>query len=334
MKKGEFREYLVLLIIFHLARIEAVRGLVRKFVVTGATGALGSSLCGQIVKKYSNKFDDLGLCTEKVELFLGYRSEDRLKRTLVQLEQEMKDKSSQERIQITPFSCDFATGCSVERTMIDLNVKMCSEPIQSSHDLQEHLVLINNAANCLKRSSPQALQRSLDVNAIFPYRLARSVLLHGDCKPDTSVTIVNISSQDGDLSYLHSDLVEHLGRLDSKQAWEEYVERERTAWRGSDFEYAFGETPLYSFSKAVFNAATKLLSQEVEAAPGRSGERRVIAMCPGNVLSQMSTEEERITAISPTSASELVLRVASDATAYRNGQFCRVNGGVIECGGI
>ena len=78
------------------------------------------------------------------------------------------------------------------------------------------------------------------------------------------------------------------------------MNRERDAWRGSDFEYAFGETPLYSFSKAVFTTATKILSRDVA---GREG-RRVVAMCPGNVLSQMSTEEEKTSAVSPVTASE------------------------------
>ena len=171
------------------------------------------------------------------------------------------------------------------------------------------------------------LRQSLDVNAIFPYQLARSVLLHADCNQETTVTIVNISSQDGELSRLHSDLAEHIRRLNSQKEWENFVNRERDAWRGSDFEYALGETPLYSFSKAVFTTATKILSRDVA---GREG-RRVVAMCPGNDSCRCH-RGGKTSAVSPVTASELVLRVASDETGqYRNGEFCVNDKNMIEC---
>ena len=313
---------LIILIMQHVVLIEARPQVCTKFVVTGATGALGSSLCHHIVDQSIES-------TSTTDLLLGYRSESRLRQTLVQLQQRMEGKESQEKVKITPFYCDLTTGTRIEKTMMDLNIKMCSVPVGSSVDVHEHIILVNNAANCLRSSSPQVLRQSLDVNAIFPYQLARSVLLHADCNQETTVTIVNISSQDGELSRLHSDLAEHIRRLNSQKEWENFVNRERDAWRGSDFEYAFGETPLYSFSKAVFTTATKILSRDVA---GREG-RRVVAMCPGNVLSQMSTEEEKTSAVSPVTASELVLRVASDETGqYRNGEFCRVNDkNMIEC---
>ena len=90
------------------------------------------------------------------------------------------------------------------------------------------------------------------------------------------------------LSWLHSDLAKDIGQIDSIQAWEEYIKKERVTWRGNNFEYAFGDTPLYSFSKAAFTAATRLLSQEVEA-EGKKKEISVLlpyvqAMCSRRCL--------------------------------------------------
>ena len=67
-------------------------------MITGGTGALGSSLCGTIVKKFRNQFDEYGAALEKNELLLGYRSEDRLRQTLVQLEHDLEEVSSKERV--------------------------------------------------------------------------------------------------------------------------------------------------------------------------------------------------------------------------------------------
>lgn len=58
-------------------------------------------------------------------------------------------------------------------------------------------------------------------------------------------------------------------------------------------EYAFGPTPMYSVSKAFLNVGTKLLQSAYE----KNKRSRVIAVCPGNFLSPMSTAEETLDAI-------------------------------------
>jgi NAD(P)-dependent dehydrogenase (short-subunit alcohol dehydrogenase family) len=52
------------------------------------------------------------------------------------------------------------------------------------------------------------------------------------------------------------------------------------------FEYAFGNTPIYSLSKALVNSYTKLLQQEYQSIKSRI---RVISICPGNFESPMTT---------------------------------------------
>ena len=86
-----------------------------------------------------------------------------------------------------------------------------------------------------------------------------------------------------------------------------------------DFEYAYGDTPFYSLSKALLNSLTQCLDSE-------SPEWcKVVSVCPGNFKSSMSTIEEENTFDDPINAANKVLMIALDNSnnKYKGGKFYR-----------
>ena len=55
------------------------------------------------------------------------------------------------------------------------------------------------------------------------------------------------------------------------------------------FEYCHGSTPMYSLSKALLNTYTRVVASQVDS----QQQIRIIAACPGNFLSPMSTVDEQ-----------------------------------------
>jgi hypothetical protein len=75
------------------------------------------------------------------------------------------------------------------------------------------LLLLNNAAVCLEGASPRAMAQSLLINTLLPYTMTMKLL---ELAPTTAhVTVVNISSGDGELVMLHSDLASRIAFLSS-----------------------------------------------------------------------------------------------------------------------
>lgn len=83
------------------------------------------------------------------------------------------------------------------------------------------LVLINNAGVCLEGNTRNILQESLDVNCLSPIYLSEllikefsspSHLMNGD-----QLTIINISSGDGELVYLHTDIERKISAIKTFQ---------------------------------------------------------------------------------------------------------------------
>ena len=83
------------------------------------------------------------------------------------------------------------------------------------------LVLVNNAGVCVAGHSADAFKVSLDVNCWAPALLAEgaAAATHGDNPAD--VTVVNVSSGDGELVFLHSDVAHRVHALDSVAVSEE-----------------------------------------------------------------------------------------------------------------
>ena len=104
----------------------------------------------------------------------------------------------------------------------------------------------------------------------------------------------------------------------SFQAWKAYlVELEETF--DPSFSYAHGPTPMYSLSKALLNAYTRLSHGTVP------GVRRVVAVCPGNFESPMTTAEEREGGPLATAdaAAADVWALVADPDRYPGGRFYR-----------
>ena len=268
------------------------------FVITGSTGILGTSLCTQLAS-----IGGFG------EVYMGYRHSDRLIETL----STIKSVCSEEIVtrHFHPFRCDFPSSTRVDTREIQKTLSDLARR-DTRNKGKGKIVIINNAGVCIKGSSKVALQESLDVNALHPIDFALDILNVPSIK-SYDVTVVNISSGDGELAWLHSDLAKSIARLDTLADWYAFVSKERNHWRGEEFEYAYGNSPMYSLSKALLNAGTRALHNHVERPSSNmalSPSRKVISVCPGNFASPMSTEEEREGASSPEEAAAEVLRLA------------------------
>ena len=131
------------------------------------------------------------------------------------------------------------------------------------------------------------LSKSILVNAIGPLEFAATMLDNCRSIDRMKCTIINISSGDGELSNLHSDVQKKIKKVNNLQEWK-CLARSLAIFYNKDVEYAFGPTPMYSLSKALFNKGSYLLHKENYDYRGG----RIIAVCPGNFKSQMSTEYE------------------------------------------
>ena len=85
----------------------------------------------------------------------------------------------------------------------------------------------------------------------------------------------------------------------------------------SQFEYAYGETPFYSLSKALLNAYTRVRANEVEQ------NVRIFSVCPGNFQSPMSTDEELGSQIPIDNAASAIIDIALNSRDYVSGRFYR-----------
>jgi NAD(P)-dependent dehydrogenase (short-subunit alcohol dehydrogenase family) len=111
----------------------------------------------------------------------------------------------------------------------------------------------------------------------------------------------------------------HLDAVSSLQDWKKYI-HEMPARFDPNMEYAFGESPMYSVSKALLNVLTRVIHKESPA----GCHLRVVSVCPGNVISPMSTEEEKLTAIPAEDAAADILAVALGSTEeFPGGRFYR-----------
>ena len=79
------------------------------------------------------------------------------------------------------------------------------------------LILINNAGVCLEGNTRNILQESLDVNCLSPVSISELLIeefsnpirvMNGD-----QLILINISSGDGELTYLHTDLAKNISGI-------------------------------------------------------------------------------------------------------------------------
>eukprot|EP00611_Tribonema_gayanum_P016534 TRINITY_DN287_c0_g1_i1.p1 TRINITY_DN287_c0_g1~~TRINITY_DN287_c0_g1_i1.p1 ORF type:complete len:338 (+),score=62.80 TRINITY_DN287_c0_g1_i1:39-1052(+) len=166
--------------------------------------------------------------------------------------------------------------------------------------------VFNNAGVCLSGADIATLQHSLDVNFYGPLCVMEA------CLPfmDEEGVVVNVSSGDGELLWLNSDIAEALRQAQTVQDVRAAADRilQRAAL-DPGAELAFGATPAYSVSKALLNAAVRchhgipyapdpaedaLNAGRASSCGGGSTAQRpaVVAVCPGDVRTRMASTEE------------------------------------------
>jgi NAD(P)-dependent dehydrogenase (short-subunit alcohol dehydrogenase family) len=186
-----------------------------------------------------------------------------------------------------------------------------------------HYILINCAGVCLPGSSAEVMERTIKINTISPIKLAKLAIQKYTraCEGRDLLSIVNVSSGEGELSFLHTRIAERIRSIQSITECDQYVEKLFRTYDSST-EYAHGSTPMYSLSKALLNKYTQLLHEDCRRTDtGRNIQ--IIACCPGNVASPMSTQEELRTAVPARHAAERILRLATDFEAFPGGKFYR-----------
>mmetsp|Transcript_28598 Transcript_28598/g.37459 ORF Transcript_28598/g.37459 Transcript_28598/m.37459 type:complete len:327 (+) Transcript_28598:5-985(+) len=186
-------------------------------------------------------------------------------------------------------------------------------------------LLINNAGVCLEGNSQQVLHQSLATNFFGPMQLAKSL---AERRPkhnamsqaqSCSLTVINVSSGEGELCYLSSEAQRVIKDASSLAELQSRVRQIRNSHDGSR-ELAFGPTPTYSLSKAALNAATRLLGA-CTSQPQWENLTKIIAVCPGDVDTDMSTAGAVL--ITPEEAAKDILWAAFQGDFELNGKFCR-----------
>ena len=192
-------------------------------------------------------------------------------------------------------------------------------------------VLVNGIAVAPTGRSSAAFQCALAVNSLLPMLLSARLLAAADEFASMSTTleevvIVNISSGDGELAFLDSDVARWVQSTDSLHR----LQTDMASWllpttQQAHRETAVGATPAYSLSKAVLNRFTQLLSEQRHALPVAV---RVVSVCPGNFLSPLTTDEERLQRFDSVrtvheAASDVVSAIQNDQNRYISGGFFR-----------
>ena len=275
----------------------------------------------------------LGLATADLLAELGYRviltarnEEEGRVRTA-----DIQRRHGQDRCEFVPL--DVGRPESIQALMAHL---------REDEELREGVphLWINNAGMCVRdeddaaaregsRGRDGVYRRTLDVNAWGPVALMEA------CLPGMQKRgfgcIINISSGDGELAYLHSVAAKRLRRMRSMGELRRYADQVASKQQQGIWPRGGGLAPVpwpaYCFSKAVLNAATRLLhaqTQEAAAEAGRSGRRlRVLALCPGDVATSMCDDHAVEEAVSPREAALDVMWAALHPNECPGGFFYR-----------
>lgn len=265
-----------------------------RILITGSTGTLGRSLTKLCVLR--------GL-----HVIAGYRNHLKLQGLYEDF-----------------YRCDFVGQFSP----VNMDVSTVSvEDLSSITSGSSHFVVFNNAGVCHKGSSAKIMKESLFVNSIAPIRIAQICLTLGIANPNIkNITVINVSSGDGEIALLHSDIQQEISSLNTLEEWENCIHQHINNYK-SDFEYAYGSTPFYSLSKAFLNAGTRLLWKQFKLQHQVSlinTQYRVHAVCPGNFQSDMTSIDndfENVT--TPDEAAEHLLDLALDSSVFTGDMFIR-----------
>lgn len=284
-----------------------------KIILSGATGVFGTMM----VRDMLHRFESLD-SKDLYELHLLYRDPQKLITMLSEVNAYANEYSNvhiythplnfedvEEEMLLTS---DESSGKRIDFTR-PLPTRLSSLMQSVNLGNTESIVLINNAGVCLPGTDLNVMQRHLLVNTIIPILLSREMLrlketMHSiqndnddnnKSGKDIDMSIVNISSGDGELSFLDGELREHISGIGSDTDLCRMIQSEFNGDRdrSTTYEYAFsnGNTPLYSVSKAILNAGTRVFHQSIVDRGFQNC--RVFSVCPGNIESSMTSDEER-----------------------------------------
>jgi NAD(P)-dependent dehydrogenase (short-subunit alcohol dehydrogenase family) len=152
----------------------------------------------------------------------------------------------------------------------------------------QNLVVVNNAAVCSKGKDVSDLKEAMAVNTLGPLRLSNLIInraLQSHLRPCCNITIINISSGDGELLMLNSGVAKNIEKIDDLDVLEDFILRLIDNY-DSSIEFACGPTPFYSLSKALLNKGSQILNKYLHGGEIAGHNRaRIICVCPGDFSS-------------------------------------------------
>lgn len=176
-------------------------------------------------------------------------------------------------------------------------------------------ILINAAGVCLSGRGPNIMRSSFAANAIGPIGLVKAAI-----RAQKELTVINVSSGEGEVVFIESNIVKELDKISSSVDLDKYIDVLQNTYNPS-FDYAHGPSPMYSVSKAILNKSTQLLHKEHGSE--RDSNIRILSCCPGNVASPMSTEDELNDTVTAEYAAEQIFKYATEPEKYPGGRFYR-----------
>mmetsp|Transcript_15744 Transcript_15744/g.36009 ORF Transcript_15744/g.36009 Transcript_15744/m.36009 type:complete len:271 (-) Transcript_15744:733-1545(-) len=184
-------------------------------------------------------------------------------------------------------------------------------------------ILVNNAAICVPGAGREILKQTLQVNFHGPARLSKLLMHHMAEKCEKNACggiIINISSGDGELACLNSELRRVLEEVQTEQELNQVLADLCEGKCLGGQELAFGPTPAYSVSKAALNVLTRLQANEMER---QELKLRSVAVCPGDVDTRMCTAENGEKILTPQEAAENVVWAIERPLECPSGGFYR-----------
>lgn len=256
--------------------------------ITGSTGILGRSICHNLLRNGHR-------------LYCGYRNLEKAHELLEECTLKRLAKPKM-------FYCNYDDfGGS---GLFDI-------PGFGSCDQDDQILILNSGISIVGCDS-HSLAEQVRINSIIPMKISLSIVEYKKLRHTSkgNLTILFVSSGDGESVFINSDIWKDISSLNNLDDWFRYSS---TITDRLGVEFAFGDTPGYSLSKALLNRGAMLLSARCNQL---QLPIRVLAVCPGNFISGMSSPEEISTSIPVEQAGADVIEVALNAS-YPGGRFYR-----------
>ena len=266
----KFRFVIAAVIIYYELRIAKGKNV---FIITGSTGVLGRAL----VQAAFNHPDTS-------HIYMGFRSLSKL----LECHHDIFTSDSYNSLLgdtpvIRPFYIDALATDIKSHFLMNWNLEN-----------NANLYVINNAGIFLSGITDKTVYDSIAVNVNLPVQFMLHMISYCQKKPlelksCQQINIINISSGDGEVAYLNTDLSNDISAISNYNELISFYET-LTADSSKLLKYgkiAFGDTPIYSLTKALLNKASLVFHNQFHPIV------RVISVCPGNFESTMTTDDER-----------------------------------------